>query len=283
MFNIINMENYRLRKSKSTYVILLFLLVTIILSLFLVYSINQNILKENNEYENIEISIEGEYYEMDGDSFLLSQYENTTLLFFVIIFGGIFFTSPYSNSFIKNFIGVENKKYKYIISVYIVGALFTLFLFIISALITTLGLPIVSNGNLIIKNIGNIIKVLSVQYLLHIAYLSLILLISTITRSTSISLLISLSYGLILINLFIFLIDKILEKIFVLKENFSIGNYSIVKLIENLNSNNMNRAILISIILITIWIFLSSIVIKKKDFEIKERKYYVKYIKYGKL
>lgn len=266
MFNIINMENYRLRKSKSTYVILLFLLVTIILSLFLVYSINQNILKENNEYENIEISIEGEYYEMDGDSFLLSQYENTTLLFFVIIFGGIFFTSPYSNSFIKNFIGVENKKYKYIISVYIVGALFTLFLFIISALITTLGLPIVSNGNLIIKNIGNIIKVLSVQYLLHIAYLSLILLISTITRSTSISLLISLSYGLILINLFIFLIDKILEKIFVLKENFSIGNYSIVKLIENLNSNNMNRAILISIILITIPLFLSSIVIKKKDF-----------------
>ena len=269
MLNILSMENYRIRKNKSTYVVIFLTILIMLLSLYMANRIYVTKDKIKNEDKNIHFEIYPETKDdlsVNGDSYILVQYTNKTILLLMSIFAGIFFSAPYSHGFIKNFIGMKKKKCKYILSQYILGVIFTLILFIISNIIMIIGLPLISEGKYIVNDLGNLIKIISLQFLLHISFLSIILLISTITRSMSMTLMISLSYSFVLINFFVGIIDMILNKIFILDDDFTIGIFSPVNNISNLVTTKLNNIIISSILIIITCLLLSSVTIDKKDF-----------------
>ncbi|MDO5047695.1 MAG: hypothetical protein Q4D88_04010 [Anaerococcus sp.] len=279
MLNLVRMERMRIFKSRSSFLILLAVVLTSLLTLGIVHFASKNISENVKQEEDlgqgqgevsIDISTQGlEELGNDGGDFIVSSFSQKNYIIFMIIFASLFFTGPYTHGYIKNFIGIGDNKKKYIISTFLVAGVYTIITFILSALILTVLTPMINDGMFKIDDYRSLIKILFVQLLSHLSFLSVILLVASITRSLATSLLASLLYAMIFFNLLVGLVNKLIGLIFKIGEDFTISNFINIGNITNIGINSTNadllRASLVALIIGILALSLASVIIKKKD------------------
>ncbi|MDO5041806.1 MAG: hypothetical protein Q4D95_06930, partial [Peptoniphilus sp.] len=140
MGNLLKMEFSRLSKHKSTLIILISVLL-----LFFVYNnfvkvvieTTQEIQEQEMEEGEVSVSI-GPEEDLSGEKVVVDQFLGQSIMLFLLIFASIFFTAPYKNGFIKNFIGMRSKS-KFIMADFITGLFYTLILFAVSTIALDIG------------------------------------------------------------------------------------------------------------------------------------------------
>ena len=197
MFNLIKMDTHRLLHSKSTWIIICFV---IGLAIFSVTMTNSDIefMKEDpsSATETIEGRPVGIYVEaqpewVDGDieigSIVSVEMRSQLLAILCVIFASIFTNADYKNGYIKNIAGQFPRREQLILSKFITIALQ------VYIMITVFTLAIVASGYALwgskfyLGSFAELIKYLGVQYLLHLGVAALMMLLCILTHSTAFS------------------------------------------------------------------------------------------------
>ena len=197
MFNLIKMDTHRLLHSKSTWIIICFV---IGLAIFSVTMTNTDIefMKEDpsSATETIEgrpvgIYVEAQAKWADGDieigSVVSVEMRSQLLAILCIIFAAIFTNADYKNGYIKNIAGQFSRREQLVLSKFITIALQ------VFIMITVFTLAIIASGYALwgsefyLGSFAELIKYLGVQYLLHLGVAALMMLLCILTRSTAFS------------------------------------------------------------------------------------------------
>ena len=280
MLNLMKMEMTRVFKSKYALIIFLATILTFFITVGLVDytsknidNFQENVVDSRDENNNgVKVDVDKNQIEKltdSGEDFVISSFSQSTYLIFLIIFGALFFTNPYANGFVKNFLGMCKSKRSYIIATFIIASLFVIVSFALSAAILTVTGPYINNGMLKFTDYPRMFKILFVELISHISYLAVMLLVATLTRSTAKTLMFTLLYPTIFFNLLRGLGDQLLSLFINLPDDFSIANYlnigNIISTRFASNNAELTRSFIVAIIIGSIAIILSSVIINKKD------------------
>ncbi|MDD7463674.1 MAG: hypothetical protein SOW41_05560 [Anaerococcus sp.] len=282
MLNLIRMEISRLIKTKSTFIIFFAVVLSFGVMIGLVDYTTRNMdeippsqTMEDNTYENgtnVYVNIDSEKMDKlsdSGEEFIISGFSQSTYLIFLIVFGSLFFTSPYSHGFVKNFLGMTKNKSSYVFASFITASLYVIVSFAIAAIILTLATPHINDGMFVFSDYRRLFEILLVELLSHLSYLSFILLIANITRSSSKTLMVSMLYPTIFFNFLLGMGTKFLNLFINLPEDFYLGNYLNIGNIIGTSFASTNaeliRSIIVGFVIILISLLASSAIIKKKD------------------
>lgn len=284
MLNLIRMEFTRVLKSKSSLFIFLAMILACLLSIGVINytaknSENITVSESTNEKENqnetslkFEVNVDKEAMEDftdSGEDFVISYFAQLSYLIFLIVFGSLFFTNPYSHGFVKNFIGMCKSKSSYIFATFIVASLYVTVTFAITAIVITLLTPLINDGMFNFIDYGKLFKILLVGLICHVSCLSVIMLISNISRSTPVAIMVSFLFTFIFFDLLVGISKKIMDIFVTLPEDFTVANYTNIGNIMSLSFNSANtdlvRTVIVAIVIFIISLFLSSVIINKKD------------------
>lgn len=282
MLNLIRMEISRLIKTKSTFIIFFAVILSFGVMIGLVDYTTRNMEEippgqtmENDTYENgtnVYVNIDSEKMDKlsdSGEEFIISGFSQSTYLIFLIVFGSLFFTSPYSHGFVKNFLGMTKNKSSYVFASFITASLYVIVSFAIAAIILTLATPHINDGMFVFSDYRRLFEILLVELLSHLSYLSFILLIANITRSSSKTLMVSMLYPTIFFNFLLGMGTNFLNLFINLPEDFYLGNYLNIGNIIGTSFASTNaeliRSLIVGFVIILISLLASSAIIKKKD------------------
>lgn len=195
MFNLIKMDMYRLVHSKSARIIILF---TIGLAVFSVVMTDTDIQYMQEDASYIEESTGertvGIYVEADPEwaegkieigSIISAEMRSEMLEILCIIFVALFVSAEQKNGYIKNIAGQFPRREMMVISKFITIAVQVLVMTLVfSAVVTTAGF-VLWGEEFYLGSVMQLVKYLGVQYLLHLGFAVLIMLLSTVTRSAA--------------------------------------------------------------------------------------------------
>ncbi|HHV42455.1 MAG TPA: hypothetical protein GXX72_06395 [Clostridiaceae bacterium] len=295
MTNLLRMEFRRLRISRYPWLTLLFSLLILSAFLFLINNSIQNykesvesqaaspaaISEQSPGTENVSSADNGVTVEASDDliDFLAEEDANENLisqqltgagyLIFVIVFAAIYFTEPYRNGFIKNFIGLSSNRTGFIFAKYINAILGTVILFIAISLLFIWGAPLIDSELFQVQEIGPMVKFISTHLVAHLAFVGLVLLVATLTRSLPATLLIGIVYSALLAMPILDLISLGAQKAFGLVSDWTIKPYTVMGSIDRLKwgveTNVYTEVLLVSLVYIAITLAASSLILQRKD------------------
>ena len=197
MFNLIKMDIHRLFYSKSTWVIFFFVAV---LSVFSVTMTNTDIhmmkeelsaTEETMDERQIGISVEADSEWVDGDieigSIISVEMRSALLAILCLIFTALFINAEQKNGYIKNIAGQFPRREKLVASKFIAIA-FQIFLMMLVFIIGIIVSGFVLWGNrFYLGSSAPILRYLGSQYLLHLGFAALTMLLCMLTRSSAFS------------------------------------------------------------------------------------------------
>lgn len=197
MFNLIKMDIHRLFYSKSTWVIFFFVAV---LSVFSVTMTNTDIhmmkeepsaTEETMDERQIGISVEADSEWVDGDieigSIISVEMRSALLAILCVIFTALFINAEQKNGYIKNIAGQFPRREKLVASKFIAIA-FQIFLMMLVFIIGIIVSGFVLWGNrFYLGSSAPILRYLGSQYLLHLGFAALTMLLCMLTRSSAFS------------------------------------------------------------------------------------------------
>lgn len=197
MFNLIKMDIHRLFYSKSTWVIFFFVAV---LSVFSVTMTNTDIhmmkeelsaTEETMDERQIGISVEADSEWVDGDieigSIISVEMRSALLAILCVIFTALFINAEQKNGYIKNIAGQFPTREKLVASKFIAIA-FQIFLMMLVFIIGIIVSGFVLWGNrFYLGSSAPILRYLGSQYLLHLGFAALTMLLCMLTRSSAFS------------------------------------------------------------------------------------------------
>lgn len=197
MFNLIKMDIHRLFYSKSTWVIFFF---AAVLSVFSVTMTNTDIhmmkeepsaTEETMDERQIGISVEADSEWVDGDieigSIISVEMRSALLAILCVIFTALFINAEQKNGYIKNIAGQFPRREKLVASKFIAIA-FQIFLMMLVFIIGIIVSGFVLWGNrFYLGSSAPILRYLGSQYLLHLGFAALTMLLCMLTRSSAFS------------------------------------------------------------------------------------------------
>lgn len=197
MFNLIKMDIHRLFYSKSTWVIFFFVAV---LSVFSVTMTNTDIhmmkeepsaTEETMDERQIGISVEADSEWVDGDieigSIISVEMRSALLAILCVIFTALFINAEQKNGYIKNIAGQFPRREKLVASKFTAIA-FQIFLMMLVFIIGIIVSGFVLWGNrFYLGSSAPILRYLGSQYLLHLGFAALTMLLCMLTRSSAFS------------------------------------------------------------------------------------------------
>lgn len=270
MLNLSRMEITRLFKAKSTYIILLaIVIVYTALTLLLSYHLNQDnspLMSQTDPEEtaNSVVEISTDYSGLPdlnrkdlGESFLVSEFAQGGTLVFLIVFAAIFFTGPYQNGYIRNFIGSYRSRTPFIAAEFITASLYALLAFIVSLIVLACGCTFLGDGRFRLQDIAGVLKLLAVHLYAHMGYLAVVLFIATATRSLVATLVVPLLYTTLFHNFISGALTTVLNKAFTLPDDFHVANYTVIGNINQLTWEADDIVIGRALIVVTIILILA--------------------------
>lgn len=287
MFNLIKMYLYQLTHAMSTWIMIF---CVIALAVFSTVMTNQDlklIQQENlSGYETMDTAEENDdttydyeigimvnsdaawIHHIPAGDLVASQISSGLLLLLVSIFTAIFFHGEQKNGFLKNIAGQFHARGNLILSKVVVVAiqiLLMLVIFTISILITGL---ILWGDRIHFEQMSNFISYLGLQFLLHLGFSLVILLLCTLTRTSVVGIVV----GIILTSgIATPLLSLINQAAFKINHHttFNIYRYLPDSNIKSLFIQNISdmafRCIMVSIVFIVISTALSMILMRKRD------------------
>ncbi len=244
MIKIIKMELYRFFRSSSTWVILFADIILAFLSVMLVQTMINN---------NASIPIYANAWEL-----LAAQINGGILMVLCALSAIIFVSAKYKNGFIKNTANLVSRRELLLFPEIIVTAIASaLHFFVYSA--CTIGAWAVLLGNTFIPfSFSAIIKLLIVQYILHLGFCCLLLLIYMLTNSTTFTMIAGLLISFKVMNIFYALVEQL--------THFNFAQYMLDYNIFQIGIESAEpRAAVVGVIFLLAEIVLLCLVMNKKD------------------
>lgn len=284
MFNLLRMEIKRLFNQSSTYIIILIAIVSLIAyDLLIDYNYQQlseqiaseqmDAINENPERtdESVEFNVSADpaILETSGEELFIEQVSGYGFIVFLIVFFAIFYTAPYRHGFIKNFIGLKNKRYGFIISEFLISVFYSFLLFVIGSATLFLAQNYLMRSDFVIHDLINVLKLTGVQFVLHLSFSTLLLFLATLTGSVAAVLAISMIWVTILHRPVLDILTTGLSKIFNLGDDFTLRSYTVTGNIGQLDwgadQAGVNQALIVALCLALIALTASAILLQKKD------------------
>ena len=207
MLNVIKMDLYRLVKTRSLYVILIIVAAFMMLNVYMlqqnfemysskqtdVNTVPETTAEDSTENVNLGISYDGSSL-IRADVTLLDEVmvmlSSGIMMLFTGIFVVIYVCGENTSGYIKNLVTCTKRRYYIILSKTVAMSVFVLFELLIMLLITGIASSIFID-NITIELSAKLFQYLGLQFLLHIAFAVVIIMVSVLTRSTAISMIIS--------------------------------------------------------------------------------------------
>lgn len=298
MLNLIRMNGYRITRMACMYVLAVIICFFAIFSISTISMTAEEV--ESGEYEHYETPAEaieagweeaeaedlGITTEEDGEinislglvseqpiradgtvsSYLAYFYEDATsgiLLVFMTIAVVLFFNREQSSGFIKNIATKSSSRVNIYLSKFIVMIGYMMVAFLILAVAEYIGLMIHYDGELIFGKdiLGDFIPKMSIVFLLHIAFISGVAMITTITKSNTFGI----TIGMLANTGFSAFFTLALEALTGIDINKFLVNYNIGRLNLNSDGDVVTNALLVGIITIIVYNVIGCAWFSKKD------------------
>lgn len=253
--NLIKMDFTRMRKSLSTYIIL------VCLFAFASIFVGNLFYQINNDPQVAATS-------SNFASYFQSIVSGNTVSLFIGIFAALFVNVELQNGAIKNIFGKETRKYKFILSKLATVSLYVAVVYLLSGAGAVL-INLIRDKTLTLgTELSRLLGVTLTQFAMAVAFGALTLAVATIVRSNGISLIISIIFCMFG-SMFEALADMAVRKIPALNE-FSLAKYGLMSNIEyivGLESAKADcvRALIIAIVITAVSVVAGSLFLSKKD------------------
>ena len=292
MYNLIKMDLYRLFRTTSTWIMVF---VVIVMTVFAVGMTKTDIdmMKESQqdvvgeEVENTDgaITVEGDSVEIsigifsetknewanekiEFADFMEVQIASGIFLVISAIFVSIYVYADLENGFIKNIAGQVQNKWMLIVSKMIAIAVQNLIMFMTLGVVMFIAGKICFGEQFVIGSLLDVVKVMGGQYLLHMAFATLVLALCIVFNSSGLSMTLGVLIGCRTATLIYFAINKLVQKVFD-KTDFNIGKYAIETNIYSysgaMEHEAMIKALLLGVIYIVISALVAAMVVQKRD------------------
>ena len=232
---------------------------------------NENPDPEKIFAESLEEHLDGEplVKEDTGEDLLLHYFSGYSMLIFLIIFAALFFTAPYQNGYVKNFLGTTRNRSKFVFAQFFTGIVYTILLFVASVIVLLIAQHIFLADQFPFSDIGGMVKTLIYQLFAHIAFLSILLFIATISGKMSTVLISSFLYYLIGHKLIFDLLTKLINNFVDFGDDWHLRTYtvmgSIAQFTRNIEAKNLTQPLLVCTMIMIIAIGASCFTLQKKD------------------
>lgn len=270
MGNVVKMDLYRMLRSRSTYYIL------IGLSVFLVFLISNSheSLLDIQKGLPVPKAIVGIGFDgsLLADQMSLVQFfkvfaRSQSFILMLAIFSVLFINHEEASGFSKNIAGQVQKRGWLLFSKFICQGLFILFAFLVGIL-TVLVAGEMSYDAVVLGNIGQLFQEVGLQFLFHLAFAGILLLIITLIRQPIVSLLVGV---LLCFGAFAFVyqaIDGWIQQGLRMPE-FTLTDYTITGIIPRVSIDSANdqliKAVIIALIYSVLTLVLSVTIKNKRD------------------
>lgn len=270
MGNVIKMDVYRMLRSRSTYYIL------IGLSFFLVFLINNSheSLLDSQKGLPVPKAIVGIGFDGNllSDQMSLLQFfkvfaRSQSFILILAIFSVLFINHEEASGFSKNIAGQVQKRGWLLFSKFICQGLFIVLAFLVG-LVTVLAAGEMSYDEIVLGNIGQLLKEVGLQFIFHLAFAGILLLIITFIRQAIVSLLVSV---LLCFGAFGFLyhaIDRWIQQGLGIPD-FTLNNYTITGIISQVSIDSAKgqliRAVIVALIYGMLTVGLSVTIKNRRD------------------
>lgn len=251
MHNMLSMDLYRFRKTKSAYIIYLVFIAMMAMVLF--------VLKSSASFSNSALVPE-------VNSIVVYLLKGNSTIFLLVIFVAMFINAELNSGYIKNIMGDVPKKSNYVASKCIIYMIYSAFFILTGFLAAVIGAKIL--GYTEWGNIGKTLSYLGVMYLLNISFCFLMAFITILVRNSAASTSIGVIYTLLVASLIYTIINYLVGKIpgaeeFNIAEYTVYGNMSIIS--TSSTTGDFIRAIIVAVIVGALAIFGSIQLVKRRD------------------
>ena len=271
MLNIIKMDLLRMKKSKSTFVTLLILVMMTVFTIYIFkiesegafgeYTQEQMQQEDNNQ--NLGITMSLEESGLNAANVILAMFNSGTMLLFTGIFVVVFVMAESSTGFIKNIASSVRHRWYLIISKNIVLAVYVLVEAVlvlgISTICCKLFLPETAVGFTKAFWVA-----LGLQYLLHVGFAFLGICLATITNSKVLGIILCICLSSGMGTMLISYVDQLLES-----ANVKVSKYLLTSNVTSLTEQSANvvmwRILLVVFGAFVVYNVISSIVVEKRD------------------
>lgn len=278
MFNLIKMDIYRLLHSKSTWIMICFV---IGLAVFSVTMTNSDIefmkddpaaVTETMEERPVGIYVEAQPEWVNGTieigSVVSVEMRSQLLAILCVIFAAIFTNADYKNGYIKNIAGQFPRREQLVASKFIVIAFQVLVMVIVFTISIVVSGYVMWGSDFYLGSVTELFQYLGVQYLLHLGIAAVMMLLCILTYSTAFSM----TSGILLCSGLAVPIYSLINKaINGLKTGleFDINKYildgNITMLLYDSTSEVMVRGVAVGVAFAIVSLFISTIIVKKRD------------------
>lgn len=278
MFNLIKMDIHRLLHSKSTWIMICFV---IGLAVFSVTMTNSDIefmkddpaaVTETMEERPVGIYVEAQPEWVNGTieigSVVSVEMRSQLLAILCVIFAAIFTNADYKNGYIKNIAGQFPRREQLVASKFIVIAFQVLVMVVVFTISIVASGYVMWESDFYLGSITELFQYLGVQYLLHLGIAAVMMLLCTLTYSTAFSM----TSGILLCSGLAVpiysLINKAINGVKTGLE-FDINKYildgNITMLLYDSTSEVMVRGVAVGVAFAIVSLFISTIIVKKRD------------------
>ena len=278
MFNLIKMDIHRLLHSKSTWIMICFV---IGLAVFSVTMTNSDIefmkddpaaVTETMEERPVGIYVEAQPEWVNGTieigSVVSVEMRSQLLAILCVIFAAIFTNADYKNGYIKNIAGQFPRREQLVASKFIVIAFQVLVMVVVFTISIVVSGYVMWGSDFYLGSVTELFQYLGVQYLLHLGIAAVMMLLCILTYSTAFSM----TSGILLCSgLEVPIYSLINKAINGLKTGleFDINKYildgNITMLLYDSTSEVMVRGVAVGVAFAIVSLFISTIIVKKRD------------------
>lgn len=278
MFNLIKMDIHRLLHSKSTWIMICFV---IGLAVFSVTMTNSDIefmkddpaaVTETMEERPVGIYVEAQPEWVNGTieigSVVSVEMRSQLLAILCVIFAAIFTNADYKNGYIKNIAGQFPRREQLVASKFIVIAFQVLVMVVVFTISIVASGYVMWGSDFYLGSITELFQYLGVQYLLNLGIAAVMMLLCILTYSTAFSM----TSGILLCSGLAVpiysLINKAINGVKTGLE-FDINKYildgNITMLLYDSTSEVMVRGVAVGVAFAIVSLFISTIIVKKRD------------------
>lgn len=284
MFNIIKMDLYRLVHSISFWVMIL---VVIAMAFFTIGASKSDlaIIVEDNKGEKVEQVVDAEVEEhAEVGVYMMAKPEwlekasladlvnenikGKILLIVCAIFIPIFVNAEYKNGYIKNIAGQLPNRGVLILSKLVAVAVQILVMFVTYLLFSGIAGYIFFEEAFCIGGLSELLRVISLQYLLNLAFGTAVLLVSVVTKSSAFATTFGILCGASVNTILFAGINKLIY-LFGVSEKFNIGYYvpevNVGFVSFDMSNDIMMRVLVVSFAYIIVATIVSMFVMQKRD------------------
>lgn len=205
--------------------------------------------------------------DIDFDMLMMGMFRGGMIALIASIFIAIYTNAEQKTGYIKNIAGQLPQRGMLSLAKLVGIAAELLIMFAVFIVAGVICGKIVFEGRFVFNNIGGALKVIALQYLLHVAFGSIVMMLCTIARGSGIGMTVGIFYCSNMTSLIYTGINFVLNKLGI--EKFDISKYDLMGYIMSANvgadSDTLTKCAIAGVIYIAVCTAVSMVIMQKRD------------------